>query len=80
MAKHNGTRLLGTLREIGVEGESGRDIEFVPDAVFAPRRLTGVEREEMVAQFNAAKALHTAAAAAAAAASVGGDSVRVSER
>jgi hypothetical protein len=65
MVQSIGARLLKKLREIGLEIESGRDIEFVPDAVFGPGRRTRFEREEMVAEFTAAKALHTAAAAGA---------------
>jgi hypothetical protein len=65
MVKKVGQRLLEKLRDLGVEIESGRDIEFVPDSVFGPGRPTGFEREEIVAQFNAAKAQHTTAAAAA---------------
>jgi hypothetical protein len=63
-----GKPLLQKLREAGLEIESGRDVNFVPDEVFGIDRLTGFERQQIVAQFTAQKA------AAAAASSFGDDS------
>jgi hypothetical protein len=72
MVQNIGAPLLKKLKEVGLEIESGRDIEFVPDAVFGPGRLTGFERDKTVAQFNTQKGLDRAAAAAAAADSAAG--------
>jgi hypothetical protein len=56
--------ILKKMRELGLEIESGRDVQFVPDAVFDTRRPTGIRREELIAQFKATKAQHTAPASA----------------
>jgi hypothetical protein len=72
MVRNIGLRLLKKLKEVGLEIESGRDMEFVPDAVFGLGQPTGPQREEMVAQFNAAKATGSAGAGA----SFGDDSSR----
>jgi hypothetical protein len=58
MVKALASRLIWKLRDLGVEIQSGSDIEFVPDKVFDPGRVTGFEREE-VTRFNATKALCT---------------------
>jgi hypothetical protein len=47
-----------------MEIKSVPDIAFVPDAVFGPGEPRRLDRETLVAQFNAAKARHAAASAA----------------
>jgi hypothetical protein len=69
------------VRKLGLNVQSATDIAFVPDAVFSPGRSSGLDRETLVARFNAAKARHAAAIAAriapaAAGGSFGDDSGR----
>jgi hypothetical protein len=73
MAKNTGAALLTKLKKVGLDIQSGLDIEFVPDAVFDDRRLAGSECEEIRAQFSALKAQHTTSAAAHAAGARFGD-------
>jgi hypothetical protein len=58
MVRNFALSFLEKLKKLGMAAERGRDIEFVPDAVFEQKKMpTELERRELVTRFEAGKAL-----------------------
>jgi hypothetical protein len=60
--KHIGSTIISKLKALGLEIQSGRDVEFVPDVVFDRGVAQGSARRDLVTRFNTKKALHVSAA------------------